>query len=472
MRARPPRSSSPPAAAASTSRSRWRPSRRRRPRAGAEIVVVEDDPADPETERARGRGTAARYVAHGRAARASTSRATPAIARRVGELLCFLDDDVEVWPGWLRGAARGAARAPRRTRPSAARSAPRLEGGRLHACGREPLPVTTLDLGAQDRDAEFVWGANLALRRERARADRAASTPRSAARATRRTGSGGCAPPAGASATSPRAGVDHRRAGADARLRALVARGLPPRPRLAPLRRLQGRGAAAGGRAAHARGLRLAHRPPPLRQRDRAHRADARAACARRSRPGRAPPAPGRRRTTPRGRSGTLVAPHRRHRRPARRRAPTSRACPRALALRRGRAHGRRAGACSSLGVARPEHARTVARAAARAAPLPPRRRRSRLTAPAPGARQVGEPQRAARRAPGRRATTGCCSSTTTCVLPRGFLDAFLLVRRALRARGSPSPRTRSPRTPPGTVTRRRPGPARAHAAASWRSGR
>ena len=32
-------------------------------------------------------------------------------------------------------------------------------------CGREDPPITTLDLGDQDVDAEMVWGANFALRR-------------------------------------------------------------------------------------------------------------------------------------------------------------------------------------------------------------------------------------------------------------------------------------------------------------------
>src|SRR5688572_16450645 len=66
---------------------------------GAEIVVVEDDPADPETERlviAHG----GRYLAHGEPRGINVAR-NSAIGAATGDLLCLLDDDVEVWPRWL-----------------------------------------------------------------------------------------------------------------------------------------------------------------------------------------------------------------------------------------------------------------------------------------------------------------------------------------------------------------------------------
>src|SRR5215212_4471356 len=59
---------------------------------GAEIVVVEDDPADPETERL--------VTGHG-GPRGINAARNSAIDAATGELLCFLDDDVEAWPGWL-----------------------------------------------------------------------------------------------------------------------------------------------------------------------------------------------------------------------------------------------------------------------------------------------------------------------------------------------------------------------------------
>ena len=129
---------------------------------GAEIVVVEDDPADPATERlAREHG--ARYLSHGTVRGLNAARNTAIDAARA-DLLCFLDDDVEAWPEWLGALLAGAADAPEHDVLGGPIRA-RLEGTNLHACGREPLPITTLDLGAEDRDAEFVWGANLAVRR-------------------------------------------------------------------------------------------------------------------------------------------------------------------------------------------------------------------------------------------------------------------------------------------------------------------
>src|SRR5918911_5645985 len=66
---------------------------------GAEVLVVEDDPHDPATA-ALAAAHGARYLAHG-APRGPNAARNTAIAAAEGELLCFLDDDVEVWPGWL-----------------------------------------------------------------------------------------------------------------------------------------------------------------------------------------------------------------------------------------------------------------------------------------------------------------------------------------------------------------------------------
>jgi GT2 family glycosyltransferase len=129
---------------------------------GAELIVVQDDPADPETERlAAGHG--ARYEAHGETRGLNAARNT-AIALAQADLLCFLDDDAEAWPGWLGALLAAAAALPGHDAFGGPIRA-RLEGTNLHACGREPPPVTTLDLGPEDRDAEFVWGANMTLRR-------------------------------------------------------------------------------------------------------------------------------------------------------------------------------------------------------------------------------------------------------------------------------------------------------------------
>ncbi len=184
---------------------------------GAEIVVVEDDPADAGTERlvtAHG----GRYLAHGMPRGINVARNT-AIDAATGELLCFLDDDVEVWPGWL-DALLGAAAAHPEHEAFGGPIRPRLEGARLRACGREPLPITSLDLGPSDQDAEFAWGANLALRRsalERiGRFDPALGGAGDEEDWQRRLRAAG-----GRIRYVAAAGVDHRRAGADARVRSL-----------------------------------------------------------------------------------------------------------------------------------------------------------------------------------------------------------------------------------------------------------
>src|SRR5918998_253990 len=141
---------------------------------GAEIVVVEDDPADPRTERLV-TGHRGRYLAH--------------------------------------GAPRGHAALGGPTRP-------RREGARWRGGGREPLPITSLDLGPADRDAEFAWGANLALRRsalERiGRFDPALGGAGDEEDWQRRLRAAG-----GRIRYVAAAGVDHRRAGAHAKLGAL-----------------------------------------------------------------------------------------------------------------------------------------------------------------------------------------------------------------------------------------------------------
>jgi GT2 family glycosyltransferase len=183
----------------------------------AEIVVIEDDPADAETERlAASHG--ARYVALGRPRGLNVAR-NAAVDAAAGELLCFLDDDVAAWPEWLAALLAAAAGHPEHEAFGGPIRA-RLEGTNLHACGREPLPVTTLDLGPADRDAELVWGANLALRRSAlARVgpfDAARSGPGDEEEWERRLRAAG-----GRILYVAAAGVDHRRTGKDARIAGL-----------------------------------------------------------------------------------------------------------------------------------------------------------------------------------------------------------------------------------------------------------
>lgn len=129
---------------------------------GAEVIVVEDDPEHPAT-RALAAEHGARYVAHGETRGLNAARNT-GIAQSRTDLIAFLDDDVEVWPGWLAALLRGAEACPEHGVLGGPIRA-RLEGTNLHACGREAPPITALDLGPEDRDADFAWGANFAVRR-------------------------------------------------------------------------------------------------------------------------------------------------------------------------------------------------------------------------------------------------------------------------------------------------------------------
>jgi glycosyltransferase involved in cell wall biosynthesis len=153
-------------------------------------------------------------------------RSGPNSARNAGieaagaDLVALVDDDVEAPPGWLRAFVEGAARHP----GAEAFGGPiraRLEGPAPRACGREAPPITALDLGPADREVDLVWSANMALRRtafERVGGfDERFSTGGDEEEWLRRLRAGG-----GRIVYLAAAGLDHRRAGDDARLRALM----------------------------------------------------------------------------------------------------------------------------------------------------------------------------------------------------------------------------------------------------------
>ncbi|HET9721156.1 MAG TPA: glycosyltransferase [Solirubrobacteraceae bacterium] len=79
------------------------------------------------------------------------------------ELIVFVDDDVEVLDGWLAALIEAALKNPE-YEVYGGPIIPRLEGG-PRACGKERPPITALDYGQRDRDVDFVWGANMVVRR-------------------------------------------------------------------------------------------------------------------------------------------------------------------------------------------------------------------------------------------------------------------------------------------------------------------
>src|SRR3954469_12333454 len=129
--------------------------------AGAEVLVVLDgvDAASAAVARQRG----ARTVSHARTRGLNAARNT-GIDETGGDLVVFVDDDVEVRPGWLEALLGAAGELPDVdvfTGPVFAR----IEDHAFRSCGREGLPQTFLDLGPDDVDAPHAWGANLAIRR-------------------------------------------------------------------------------------------------------------------------------------------------------------------------------------------------------------------------------------------------------------------------------------------------------------------
>jgi GT2 family glycosyltransferase len=129
--------------------------------AGADLLVVDDGPSSATRDLAARHG--ARYVAHASSRGLNAARNT-GIAATTAELVCFVDDDVRVLPGWLHALLDGAERNPDHgclTGPVRAV----FEGYAPRFCGREGPPITFLDLGPAERDAPHAWGANLAVRR-------------------------------------------------------------------------------------------------------------------------------------------------------------------------------------------------------------------------------------------------------------------------------------------------------------------
>jgi GT2 family glycosyltransferase len=213
---------------------------------GAEVLVIDDAGDSPEA-REQARRLGARYEPHERELGLNVARNT-GVERSDGELVVFVDDDVEARPGWLDALLTGAREHPD-VDVLAGRIRPRLEGHPPHTCGREGPSITTLDLGEHDTEARYAWGANMAIRRD----------------ALERVGTfdvtlehGGdeqewqdrlrAGEPGARVLYVAGAAVDHRRTGADARLGALA------------------RGQYMRGRAARRFDTRRGQAPSPIRE--------------------------------------------------------------------------------------------------------------------------------------------------------------------------------------------------------------
>jgi len=187
--------------------------------AGAELLVVDDGP-DPRTQVVAQRH-GARYVAHDTSRGLNAARNTGIDAAH-GDLLVFVDDDVAVRPGWLAALMDADRRAEPDVGVLTGPIHARFEDHRLRTCGREGPPITSQDHGPHDRDVEHAWGANMTVRRaaiERAgRFDETRQLYGDEQEWQDRVRATG-----GRIRYVAAAALDHRRAGDDARLRALAA---------------------------------------------------------------------------------------------------------------------------------------------------------------------------------------------------------------------------------------------------------
>ena len=131
-------------------------------RAGAEVLVIDDAGSSPAARELTER-LGARYEPHPSPLGLNVARNT-GVERSQGELVVFVDDDVRVSEGWLQ-ALLDAARAHPLIDVFTGPITAQLEGPAPRTCGRERPPITALELGERDTDAEFAWGANMAIRR-------------------------------------------------------------------------------------------------------------------------------------------------------------------------------------------------------------------------------------------------------------------------------------------------------------------
>jgi GT2 family glycosyltransferase len=182
-----------------------------------EVLVVDDGSGDDTEAVVVAAGS--RYIRQPSRAGLNAGR-NAGVRASAAPVIAFLDDDVFAPPGWLRALRDGVERRPEFEAFGGPIRA-RFEGRAPSSCGREKPPITTLDLGASDREVDLVWGANMAIRR--GAFERVGPFDESIADhgdeeewlLRLRAAGGRVGYVAGA-------GVDHRRVGEDAHLRALA----------------------------------------------------------------------------------------------------------------------------------------------------------------------------------------------------------------------------------------------------------
>jgi glycosyltransferase involved in cell wall biosynthesis len=190
---------------------------------GAEVIVAIDGP-DPGTAEVAER-YGARWLSLPEQRGANAAR-NAGVAASDAPIVIFIDDDIDAPAGWLEGILRGVQANPD-VEVFGGPIRARLDGG-PRSCGLHPAPITQLDLGPFECDADLVWSANMAVRRTALeRVGPFNETMRGHGDEeeweTRYLGGGGRI------RYLPAAGLDHRRSPADSRVlslaKAVYARG-------------------------------------------------------------------------------------------------------------------------------------------------------------------------------------------------------------------------------------------------------
>jgi GT2 family glycosyltransferase len=128
---------------------------------GAELIVADDGAT--AGARAAAAAHAATYLSHPSPRGPNAARNT-GIEAAAADLIVLVDDDVRAPSGWLGALLRAASERPGDD-VFGGPIRPLLEGFSRRTCGRERPPITALDCGPDDREVEFVWSANMAIRR-------------------------------------------------------------------------------------------------------------------------------------------------------------------------------------------------------------------------------------------------------------------------------------------------------------------
>jgi glycosyltransferase involved in cell wall biosynthesis len=182
-----------------------------------EVIVVDDGSRDSTQDVIRRHGV--RSLVHDPPRGPNAARNEGARVAR-SDLIALVDDDVFAPRAWLRELVEGARRHPD-AQVFGGPIRAQLEGPAPRSCGREAPPITTLDLGDADVEAQLVWSANMLLRRSALELagefDESLPTGGDEEEWQRRLASRG-----GKVVYVAAAAIDHRRVGDDARLRSLM----------------------------------------------------------------------------------------------------------------------------------------------------------------------------------------------------------------------------------------------------------